>query len=160
MNNPRANSTTQTSGEPTDTNSTPFPTEPDNPKTITTLFGEVVWLLTQSSRHQSFLLSDLEWMVMAPLMLKQFRIFYAPDRPIGVAFWAYVNEVVEERLITGNARLAPADWKSGETLWLAEMVAPFGGRQEMIIDLKQAMFPETPLHILILHEGIPDVQTL
>ncbi|MBC7871098.1 MAG: toxin-activating lysine-acyltransferase [Chitinophagaceae bacterium] len=60
-------------------------------------------------RHKNLFISDLEWLVMTPILLKQFRVFYAPDRPIGVALWAYVNEEVEKRLMTGAARLAPAD---------------------------------------------------
>jgi hemolysin-activating ACP:hemolysin acyltransferase len=30
-----------------------------------------------------------------PVLLKEFRLFYAKDRPIGVALWGFVND--EER---------------------------------------------------------------
>ena len=130
------------------------------PKTVATLLGEIVWLFTQSSRHQGFLLVDLEWLVMAPLMYEQLRVFYAPDRPVGVALWAYVNEAVATRLMTGNAQLAPADWQSGNELWLVEMIAPFGGQIEMILNLKEAVFPQTPLKILTSRDGTPSVQVL
>ena len=112
-----------------------------------------MWLFSQSPKHKNFFVSDLEWLVMTPIMLRQFRVFYAPDRPIGVALWGYVNEAVEERLKTGQARMAPADWKSGETLWLVDIVAPFGGHDAMIKDLKEKVFPERELKYLGLDDG-------
>jgi cytolysin-activating lysine-acyltransferase len=49
--------------------------------------------------------------------------------------------------------LAPADWKSGETLWLADIVAPFGGHDAMIKDLKEKVFPEREVKFLGLEDG-------
>jgi cytolysin-activating lysine-acyltransferase len=124
------------------------PTPGGKNKTVATLFGEIVWLFSQSPKHKNFFVSDLEWLVMTPILLKQFRVFYAPDRPIGVALWGYVNDEVEERLMGGHARLAPPDWKSGEKLWLVDIVAPHGGYDAMIKDLKEKVFPERKMHFL------------
>jgi cytolysin-activating lysine-acyltransferase len=129
------------------------PTPGGKGKTVATLFGEIVWLFSQSPKHKSFFVSDLEWLVMTPILLKQFRVFYAPDRPIGVALWAYVNDEVERRLASGNARLAPGDWKSGEKLWLADIVAPFGGHDAMIADLKEHVFRDREVTFLGIEEG-------
>ena len=82
-------------------------------------------------------------------------MFYAPDRPIGVALWAYVNDEVEERLKSGNARLAPQDWKSGEKLWLTDIVAPYGGHDAMIKDLEEKVFPGTEISFLSVKDGKP-----
>jgi cytolysin-activating lysine-acyltransferase len=130
-----------------------LPTPGGKEKTVAQLFGEIVWLFSQSPKHKNFFVSDLEWLVMTPILLRQFRVFYAPDRPIGVALWAYVNDTVEERLKSGHARLAPADWKSGETLWLVDIVAPFGGHDAMIKDLKEKVFPEREMKFLGLEDG-------
>lgn len=135
------------------------PTPGGNQKTVATLFGEVVWLFTQSPRHKNFFLFDLEWLVMTPIMLKQFRVFYATDRPIGVALWAFVNEEVEKRLMAGNAKLAPADWKSGDRLWLVDIIAPYGGQEAMIQDLKEKVFPNREIKALGLENNQVTVKT-
>lgn len=142
--------------------SSPFtePTPGGAQKTVSQLFGELVWLFTQSARHKNFFLSDLEWLVMTPLLLRQVRVFYAPDRPIGVALWAFVNDEVEQRLMSGHARLAPADWKSGNKLWLVDVVAPYGGIDAMVKDFKQHVFPSQPFKFLGIEEGKPAVKTL
>jgi cytolysin-activating lysine-acyltransferase len=91
---------------------------------------------------------------MTPILLRQLRVFYAPDRPIGVALWAFVNDVVEERLKSGHARLAPADWKSGDKLWLVDIVAPFGGQDAMLTDLKEKVFANTDINYLGANKGV------
>ena len=110
--------------------------------------GEIVWLMSQSSAHKTFFISDLEWMIMVPVMLQQFRIFYDQEKPIGVALWGFVNDEVEARLSAGNARLQPQDWKSGEKLWVVEVIAPFGGHEAMLQDLETQVFPGRKLHFL------------
>jgi cytolysin-activating lysine-acyltransferase len=125
-------------------------------KTLAQVLGEVVWLMSQSATHKGFLVSDLEWMVMTPMLLGQFRLFYEREKPIGVVLWGFVNDEVEARLLTGNARLRPGDWKSGERLWVTDIIAPFGraeGAQvsmadQMIVDLKEKVFPTRELRVL------------
>ena len=62
------------------------------------MLGEIVWLMSQSPIHKQFYISDLEWFVMTPVLLQQFRIFYASDRPVGVLLWAFASDEVEARL--------------------------------------------------------------
>ena len=107
---------------------------------VSEVLGEIVWLMSQSPLHKQFFIADLEWFVMTPILLKQFRLFYDKDKPIGVAFWATVSEEVEERLAAGTNRLRPQDWKSGDRLWVVEVIAPFGGAEEMVKDLKAKVF--------------------
>lgn len=44
------------------------------------MLGEIVWLMSQSSLHKQFFVSDLEWFVMTPVLLQQFRTYYATDK--------------------------------------------------------------------------------
>src|SRR5262245_46848392 len=72
-------------------------------RTVSAVLGEIVWLLTQSPQHkQAFFLADLEWMAMPPILLQQFRMFYAKDKPIGVILWAFVSDEVAGRLTAGT----------------------------------------------------------
>jgi len=43
-------------------------------RTIGRMLGDIVWLMSQSPAHKHFSLADLEWMVMPPLALGQYRI--------------------------------------------------------------------------------------
>lgn len=122
-------------------------------KTISAILGEIVWLMSQSALHKQFFISDLEWFVMTPVLLQQFRLFYAKDRPIGVVFWGFVSAEVEERLKAGTTKLRPQDWKSGDRLWVVEAVAPFGGAEEMVKDLKAKVFKEREIKFRAVEDG-------
>jgi cytolysin-activating lysine-acyltransferase len=123
-------------------------------RTVSAVLGEIVWLLTQSPQHkQAFFIGDLEWMAMPPILLQQFRMFYAKDKPIGVILWAFVNDEVESRLLSGNARMRPQDWKCGDKLWIVEVVAPFGGTDEMLKDLKAKVFKDREVKFRAVEGG-------
>jgi RTX toxin acyltransferase family len=67
------------------------------PKTVSQILGEITWLMTQSPRHKAIPLGDIEWLLMPAILLRQFRIFYKGEQPVGVAVSA----------------LAMRSWRSG-----------------------------------------------
>lgn len=145
------------------------PTPGPEQKTVANMLGEVVWLMTQSANHKTFFVSDLEWLAMAPILLKQFRVFYATDKdaaggeqskPIGVVLWASVNEEVETRLAAGNAKMRPQDWRSGDKLWVVDVIAPFGGHDAMLQDLKSQVFKDKSFKFRAVVDGQPGVREM
>lgn len=105
-------------------------------KTVAAALGEVAWLLSQSPSHRhSLFVGDLDWLVMPALMHGQYRLFNAQNRPVGVALWAFVSEEVERRL-AGGGRLGANEWRSGDRVWLVDLVAPFGNQDQMLADLQ------------------------
>jgi cytolysin-activating lysine-acyltransferase len=101
------------------------------PKTVSQVLGEITWLMTQSPRHKQIALGDLEWLVMPAILLRQFRLFYKGEQPVGVALWAMADDLVARRIDGGEKRLAAVEWKSGPNMRIVELVAPFGAEAEM-----------------------------
>jgi cytolysin-activating lysine-acyltransferase len=136
---------------------------PFRPKTVSQVLGEVTWLLTQSPIHKQLFIGDLEWFAMPPLLLEQFRIFYGPKPPgspsdaqpvpAAVALWAFVSPETDARLEAGAHKLRFDEWKSGSLPWLIELVAPFGGQDEIMLDLAQNVFKENPYKFHITRDG-------
>lgn len=118
--------------------------------TISHMFGEVAWVLSQSRLHKHFSIGDLEWMVMPPILANQFRVFHQNGAPFGFAIWAYLSEEGEQRLLAQvdsgmGARLRPEDWKAGDRLWLIELVTLEGPDRDkatgaMMADLIKTVF--------------------
>jgi cytolysin-activating lysine-acyltransferase len=115
------------------------PTPPPQNLTVSEVFGQTTWLMTQSRGHRNMFISDLEWMVMPPILLRQFRLFPGKEQPLGIAFWAQLSDEASQRLEQGG-RLKPDDWKSGDNLWLVELLAPFGQQDAMLADLRSSIF--------------------
>lgn len=129
-----------------------LPNNPDSQlkdQTMGRMLGDIVWLLSQSPQHKHFSLADLEWMVMPPLALGQYRIFRDGEKPLGVAFWGYLSEETEKKLESGATRIMPQEWAQGMridpehgavageggTLWLIDLVCPFHTPENKLADI-------------------------
>lgn len=137
------------------------PPQPDTgARTVSQVLGEIVWLLTQSPVHKSLFLSDLEWAVMPAVLLEQFRIYYGEGKPAALVLWGSVSDEADARLSAGGAvRLRPDEWRSGEHLWLVDLVAPFGGVDEVIADAAVALFGGKPFKYQRLTPNGPEIVT-
>jgi cytolysin-activating lysine-acyltransferase len=104
-------------------------TLPAADKTVSTVLGEITWLLTQSPQHKQLAIADLEWMVMPALLLRQFKLFYDAERniPVGVVLFAKVSDAVAARLDAGGRLATLDDWRSGAIVRVMTTIAPFGG---------------------------------
>ena len=131
--------------------------EAASPRTVSQVLGEITWLFTQSPTHRMLFISDLEWAVMPALLLEQFRIFYGEGRPAALVLWASVSAEVEARLAIGQSRLRPDEWQSGDKLWLVELVAPFGGQDEVLADCAVAVFQGRPFKFQRMIDGKAEI---
>ena len=113
--------------------------------TVSHMLGEITWLLTQSPTHKHFALADLEWLVMPPLLLEQYRVFHGETTPVGVALWASLSAEAEAKLNAGVGRLRPDEWKSGDRLWLVDLIAPFATPDNKMVEAMLADLMNTAL---------------
>jgi len=110
------------------------------PITGGTALGHAVWLMMKMPNYRHVFLSDLEWMLLPPILLNQYRLFNADGKVVAFAAWAYLSEALEKRLQEAEPRLAPAEWKSGDRLWLINLFAPFGQADAALVELRQSAF--------------------
>ena len=124
----------------------PTAPQPSGPSTFAGVLGEVVSLLMAPASHKHLFLTDLEWLVVPPLMLRQFRLWRQDDRPVAFASWAFLSEEAEARVLGGSRKLKPAEWKCGDRAWLMDVVAPSPeSAKQMIEELKRGLFADRPL---------------
>ncbi len=139
------------SAKQTETKAPPSPAAPTpqrQPNGPAEVLGDVVWLMTQSLNHKHMFIADLEWLVMPPVMLRQFRLVRGKDKPQAFVTWAMLNEEAEQRLMAGHTRLKPSDWNAGDRAWIVDLIAPFGGQEAVLKEIKQRLFADKPLKLL------------
>lgn len=118
----------------------------DATPTMSHLIGEIYWLLSQSPRHRHLAISDSEWFFLPALAARQARVFHAEDKPVGLALWASVSEDVEkEKFLKKGARLRPDEWKSGDRVWLVELVCPFATAENKLYETMISELAKTAL---------------
>lgn len=99
--------------------------------------GPVIMLYLQSPHRRNQFISDLEWLLIPPLVSGQCKLYMKQEYPISFVSWAFLGEEVEGRLLGNGGRLRPEDWASGERLWLIDIVAPFGGVDTVLTDMRK-----------------------
>ena len=114
----------------------------------TEVLGQVAWLFMTSPTHKHLFMTDLEWLVVPPLRLRQFRLFRRQNVPVAYASWASLTEEAEKRLMSGIRKLQPGDWNAGDRLWLIDLAAPFGGHDAILKELRDNVFAGRPVKTL------------
>jgi len=113
-------------------------------------FSQVVAVLMRDPNFRNMKLSDLEWLVLPPIMAGQFKLGHAraPQRagakgpsdmlvPVAVALWARVSSTIDKALserLGSEMRLRPTDWATGDIVWL---MAAAGNPRAVPMFLKQ-----------------------
>ena len=117
---------------------------PTIPQELETILGAINWLTIHSPSHRHLFISDLEWSIIPPVMLKQFKLFKDQDnKTVAFASWARINQDVEDRILkTGNTKLAPGDWNCGDKIHLIDVLTPFGGNRNIITKLYETEFKD------------------
>jgi cytolysin-activating lysine-acyltransferase len=135
------------------------------PPTFASRLGEMVWLLSQSPAHRHLTIGDLEWMLMPPLLLEQYKIYYESAQPAALALWAYLNPEDEQRLLSGVNRLKPEAWCGGDRRQLlapsaGKAIPPYGATQLWLVDLiAPRSTPENRLREKVLADLVGTVFT-
>lgn len=103
--------------------------------------GPVIMLYMQSSHRRYQFISDLEWLLLPPLIAGQCKLYMKKEYPISFISWAFLDESTEKKMLQNGGKLRPEDWKSGDRLWIIDIVAPFGGVENMLKDIQKKEFP-------------------
>jgi cytolysin-activating lysine-acyltransferase len=117
-------------------------------------FTRIVSVLTRSPHYKHYTLSDLEWLVVPPLLTGQCAVMEAKvngrDVPVAVALWATVSDEVDKRLSENVAtpiRLRPDEWRSGDVLWLVDAVGDPKAVPILVTQIRDAIFKERTVKV-------------
>jgi cytolysin-activating lysine-acyltransferase len=112
------------------------------------IYSSVLMLMMRSHTHRHMLIGDLEWSIMVPIAMQQFRLFQNDKGPIGYATWAFLSEEVAEQFPTRQGQLKPTEWRSGQECWIVDLVAPEGGRAHVVEQLRSDILSDHLIHIV------------
>ena len=133
-------------------------------------FGEIVSLMMQQPNGKHHSLADLEWMVVPALQSNQYAVAQAQSKtngfvaPVAFVLWASVSEDVDQRLmanINAPIRLAPAEWTSGNIVWLVEAFGDRAAINSMIGTLREKQWKDRLVKLRSRdNEGKPAIQAI
>ena len=83
---------------------------------------DVVNLFRNFDKYDSMSDNDLRLYLMPSMNLKQSKKFYDGDTLVGFVNWAYIHDLTE-KTFKKNGKIKATEWKSGNNLWLVEIVS-------------------------------------
>jgi cytolysin-activating lysine-acyltransferase len=94
-------------------------------------FGAVTWLWMQSPDHRTLPLEALQQLLLPAIQAGQYLLVHARtptgNQPVAYMSWANLNAEAESRYLAHPLRgLQPADWRSGDRMWVTDWNTPFG----------------------------------
>ena len=78
--------------------------------------GEMLWLMGRCPVHRNARVGDMDWMLLPPMMLGQYKIYYADDQPIAFVIWAMMDAAGKQAM-KETGKIAPAQWRAGDDDW-------------------------------------------
>lgn len=114
-----------------DTTGKPLPPEEMPSPEKLRVYGDLMFLAFRSQRHASMNVATLRRYFEPAVELGQFRVFRFDDVPRAMFTWAFLDRAAERKLVEGQP-LDPADWNSGQRLWIVDMIAPYKGLMQSI----------------------------
>ena len=111
--------------------------------------GAISILASKSQAHKYLFLSDLEWLIIPPLIRKQFVVFRSEkNEPVAFVSWAKVSDEVEKRLLSGSTKLQPKDWDSGDKFYIMDIISPFAKSKDVLKELQEKHIKDKEAKIL------------
>jgi hemolysin-activating ACP:hemolysin acyltransferase len=124
--------------------------------------GQVVLTLSVVPRYRHCTLAEIHTLVVEPLLKDRLAIATgkaadgaddAEDSLAGIAIWASLSEEAEARLREQIAagvfpvRLKPADWASGDRVWLLDVIAPTRQLASVVLANLRQVLPSDELSV-------------
>ena len=98
--------------------------------------GDILFLVAHSQMHHHFKMHKVKKIFIPPVRYGQYRVFYMDSKPSGVCTWAWVSDEILHKLQNEGYLIQPQDWRSGNNLWLADWISPFGRTREMVRSMR------------------------
>ncbi|MEA2780689.1 MAG: cytolysin-activating lysine-acyltransferase [Rhodospirillaceae bacterium] len=145
--------------------------EAGNDRTLQS-FAKIVAVLMRDWGFRNLRLSDLEWLVLPPVLSGQWRLAHskvkqpgtepetktgaepAPDGglliSVAVVLWASVSPEIDKRLsenVDKKLLLRPDEWTTGDILWLIAAAGDQRGVRKIIKELRETEFQGRPVKL-------------
>lgn len=117
------------------------------------ILGPALWLYAKDPIRKFRFFAEMEWTLMPPIILDQCRLYTRSQIPFAFITWAMVSDDVQERLRSGEPKIAPHEWQSGSNIWLIDVITPFGQTDETLAEAV-AMFPGKRVHAFVPMPGM------
>jgi len=96
------------------------------------VFSEVCDLLAASQTYGHWRFDKVVHTFLVPIAKEQALVYRRNGKLVGIITFAYVSDERLNELVSGSRRIDIDDWQTGENIFFADIVAPFGSVGTMV----------------------------
>lgn len=116
------------------------------------VFGELAFLAFYSDFYGKWPARAIAKVFEPPIYLKQFNMYRARTIPRGLVTWAKLDKAAEAKHLSGDGLDEFEEWRSGDQLWVMDIMAPWGHGADIIQNIKDTI-QENSVKTLRIHKG-------
>ncbi|MCY4324889.1 MAG: toxin-activating lysine-acyltransferase [Betaproteobacteria bacterium] len=124
--------------------------------TLSRMVGDVVRMMSMHSAYCHMFMSDIQWLVVPPLLAHQFKMMVTHNEEVlGCVIWAEVTDRVRDRIKKGSWALQPNEWRGGPNAIVMLVLAPPGSNLEagFVQEVKKQHFAQRRLELVSWARG-------
>ncbi|MBW4550802.1 MAG: toxin-activating lysine-acyltransferase [Aphanocapsa sp. GSE-SYN-MK-11-07L] len=108
--------------------------------------GYAMLLLAQSPSGATRPISYLQTMLSPAILTEQICFLFDEEgKPVSYLIWAYLAPDVERRILTSfSLELHESEWNEGSSLWIVDLVAPYGHLKHVLRFVRDQLFLNEP----------------
>lgn len=96
-------------------------------------FLDYMWLAEQSDSHKFDSLSVICAEVVFPMILGNYFILREDGKPVAYSSWGFFSESISQiKMAAHRGALVRSDYNTGNTIWLMDVIAPWGHSKKVI----------------------------
>ena len=104
-------------------------------------------------RYRSRTVADIERLFWPAIQTQQYRVAIRDGCAVGFVSWAFLGEEEAAGFANRTRPLQPEDWRSGDHIWIIDLLAPFGHCREFVGHLKRDLFKGHLVHATRMRPG-------
>jgi hemolysin-activating ACP:hemolysin acyltransferase len=102
--------------------------------------GGMIDLCARYTINHRWTIRDIERLFVPPVLHKQCRLLKRGEEIVGFATWAYLSNSWHRRLLYAHKDPDQNAWRSGNTLWVIDIVMPTEGVRSFTRQLQKDIF--------------------
>lgn len=116
------------------------------------VIGSVCFLCFHAAPYKNWSMQAIGKVFEPSILLKKFKLYKAGGIPRAVVTWAHMDDTAQAEYLHGQGLSTIDQWESGDTLWITDIIAPWGHGSKIIADIL-ATIPENRFFALRVKAG-------
>jgi len=103
------------------------------------IFSDAMYLASYFKYYDNWRMVAFKRFLLMPIVKEQYFLFRNNDMPVMFLSYAFVNDDAIKELTSGERSIRSDEWKSGDNLFIPDIISPFGLKASWIKHIRDEL---------------------